>query len=498
MRATAKMGAAATRSVRACIAGSRGRGLKGPRRRAGFFPLARMMRFVFDLKNAALSNPVDVVACNSAAITTTTNGETSGPVTTNGADFVVGQFAQFDYGYSAGTNVAWTPVFNTASFWTGLTEYFTQSAAGSIAAEATSGNAGAHSYTGMLVAIMGSSGGSAPTVSSVSPNSGTTAGGTAVTITGTNFASGATVTFGGAAATNVVVASSTSITATTPAGSAGAVTVAVTVGVQSGSLASGFTYSTSSSGPVTLSQWAGCAYPQSTTGTSYGGIVEGSSGGGCDATSSISSAVVIDMPAATTAGDALLVVIQQENQATSSVASVTGGSTGNPAFRVVAFGSNNACVDTSSNPLSVQTAWVLANAPAQSKITLNLSGTPSADRFAAFVFDLKNASLSNPVDVVACNSAAITRTTNGETSGSVTTNGADFVVGQFAQFDYGYSAGTNVAWTPVFNNTYGWTGLTEYFTQSAAGSIAAEATSGNAGAHNYTGMLVAIMGSSGL
>jgi len=79
-------------------------------------------------------------------------------------------------------------------------------------------------------------------VSSVSPNSGPTAGGTAVTITGTNFATGATVTFGGTAATNVVVVSSTSITATTPAGSAGAVTVTVTVSGQSGSLTSGFTY----------------------------------------------------------------------------------------------------------------------------------------------------------------------------------------------------------------------------------------------------------------
>ena len=35
-----------------------------------------------------------------------------------------------------------------------------------------------------------------PTVTSVSPNTGSTAGGTAVTITGTNFAAGATVTFG--------------------------------------------------------------------------------------------------------------------------------------------------------------------------------------------------------------------------------------------------------------------------------------------------------------
>ncbi len=67
-----------------------------------------------------------------------------------------------------------------------------------------------------------------PTVSSVAPSSGSPAGGTAVTITGTNFAAGATVTFGAAAATNVVVVNSTTITATTPAGSVGAVTVTVT------------------------------------------------------------------------------------------------------------------------------------------------------------------------------------------------------------------------------------------------------------------------------
>ena len=64
-----------------------------------------------------------------------------------------------------------------------------------------------------------------------------------MTITGTNFAAGATVTFGSNAATNVVVVSGTQITATTPAGSAGAVTVTVTnPGVQSGSLANGYTY----------------------------------------------------------------------------------------------------------------------------------------------------------------------------------------------------------------------------------------------------------------
>jgi hypothetical protein len=70
----------------------------------------------------------------------------------------------------------------------------------------------------------------APTVTSVSPNTGPDAGGTSVTITGTGFlGDAATVSFGGAAATNVVVNSDTSITATSPAG-AGTVDVTVTTG----------------------------------------------------------------------------------------------------------------------------------------------------------------------------------------------------------------------------------------------------------------------------
>ena len=81
-----------------------------------------------------------------------------------------------------------------------------------------------------------------PTVTGVSPNSGSTAGGTAVTITGTNFATGATVTIGGPAATGVVVMNSMTIAATTPAGIAGAATVTVTTNGQSASLTNGFTY----------------------------------------------------------------------------------------------------------------------------------------------------------------------------------------------------------------------------------------------------------------
>ena len=58
-----------------------------------------------------------------------------------------------------------------------------------------------------------------------------------------DFLSGAMVTFGGTAATNVLIVSATQITATTAAHAAGSVTVTVTnPDGQSGSLGSGFTY----------------------------------------------------------------------------------------------------------------------------------------------------------------------------------------------------------------------------------------------------------------
>lgn len=82
-----------------------------------------------------------------------------------------------------------------------------------------------------------------PTVISVSPNSGTTAGGTAVTITGTGFLAGATATFGGTPLVSSVLISSTSITGITPAHAAGAVNIVVTNSdTKSGTLSSGFTY----------------------------------------------------------------------------------------------------------------------------------------------------------------------------------------------------------------------------------------------------------------
>jgi hypothetical protein len=90
----------------------------------------------------------------------------------------------------------------------------------------------------------------APEATSIAPNFGATTGGTAVTITGTGFEGVVTVTVGGVAATDIVVVGPTSITAVTPAGTAGAKDVVVTNttdGAGTDTLTEGFTYLVASS-----------------------------------------------------------------------------------------------------------------------------------------------------------------------------------------------------------------------------------------------------------
>ena len=79
-------------------------------------------------------------------------------------------------------------------------------------------------------------------LTSITPIFGPIAGGTPITITGTNLIGATSMTVGGVAATSVVVVSSTSITAVTPAGSVGAKSVVVTTPSGTTSLASAFTY----------------------------------------------------------------------------------------------------------------------------------------------------------------------------------------------------------------------------------------------------------------
>jgi hypothetical protein len=86
----------------------------------------------------------------------------------------------------------------------------------------------------------------APSVTGISPSSGSTAGGTTVTITGSGFTGATAVNFGSAAATGATVNTDSSITATSPAGSAGAVDVTVVTpsGASTTSSNDQFTYTT--------------------------------------------------------------------------------------------------------------------------------------------------------------------------------------------------------------------------------------------------------------
>jgi hypothetical protein len=100
---------------------------------------------------------------------------------------------------------------------------------------------------------------SPPTVSSVTPTSGSTAGGTSITIAGANFTGATAVSVGGNACTSVSVVSATSITCSTPAGTAGTASVLVTTPGGTNAANTLFTYTAPPTPPQpipTLSEWA--------------------------------------------------------------------------------------------------------------------------------------------------------------------------------------------------------------------------------------------------
>jgi hypothetical protein len=158
------------------------------------------------------------------------SGRSSGGLTVlvSGTNFQSGAVVDFD-----GTNASST-TFNSSTAVSAVTPAH---AAGTVTVTVRNSDGGAGSKTGAYTFV------DPPAVTGpLSPSSGSVTGGTVVTITGTGFQSGATVTFGGSAATNVAV-TSTSITATTPAHSSGAASVVITnPDGQSTTVANAFTF----------------------------------------------------------------------------------------------------------------------------------------------------------------------------------------------------------------------------------------------------------------
>ena len=149
---------------------------------------------------------------------------TSGPTVGGGTVTITGTNFTGTTAVNFGTNPATTYTVNSSS---SITATAPAGTAGTIdVTVATPGGTSATSTADQFSYNAGPP--PTPTVSSLSPTNGTTAGGTTVTISGTNFTGATAVNFAANPAAAYTLNSSTSISATAPAGSAGAVDVTVT------------------------------------------------------------------------------------------------------------------------------------------------------------------------------------------------------------------------------------------------------------------------------
>ena len=217
-------------------------------------PLSRACLILACATQAACTMPARAADSRAAAPSVTSlvpnSGSTSGGtvVKVKGVNFAQG--ATVAFGATAATNVVFvsatqltcvTPVHDVGAVAVTVTNPDTQN----------STLANGFTYGGPL------------SITSVRPHIGTTNGGLTVAIAGANFANGATVTFGGAAATNVVFVSTTQLTCVTPVWLAGPAVVDVVVtnwGADSATLSSGFVYK-----PARAPAVAGVVPPSGTT-----------------------------------------------------------------------------------------------------------------------------------------------------------------------------------------------------------------------------------------
>ena len=271
---------------------------------------------------------------------------------------------------------------------------------------------------------LGSSGSNpAPSVSSISPTSGSASGATAVTITGTGFLSGATVSLGGTAATGVHVVSSTSITATTASHSSGSVSVVVTNSDgQSGTLNNGYSYApanpapnVSGISPAAGTTAGGTAVTVTGTGFLSGASVKfgSTSASGVNVVSSTS--ITATAPAHSAA--AVNVVVTNTDGQSDSLTS--GYSYTNPAPSVNSIAPN-------SGPASGGTSVTISGTGFLSGATVSLGGTAASNVNVASSTSITATTATHaagPVSVVVTNSDG----QNGTLSNTYTYNAAPTV-----------------------------------------------------------------------
>jgi hypothetical protein len=322
------------------------------------------------------SNPAPTVSTVSPTSGTTAGGT---PITITGAGFSTG--ASLTLGDTAASNV------NIVSS-TSITATTPTHTAGAVNVVVTNADGQIGTFTNGYTYT---SSNPSPTVTGISPVSGSASGGTAVTITGTGFLAGASVMLGGAASTNINVVSSTSITAVTAAHTAGAVNVVVTnTDGQSGTLVGGFTYASISGG--------GINFVQVNSGPS---TIQASN-----------SSIAVKYPLAELAGDLNIVVVGWGNT-TSSISSVTD-TRGNIYTRAVG---------PTSNTGLQQSVYYAKNILAGSN-TVTVKFNQRAAYPDVRILEYSGASTTNPLD----SSAAAIGTGTVANSGPATTTAANELI----------------------------------------------------------------------
>jgi hypothetical protein len=193
-----------------------------------------------------------------------------------------------------------------------------------------------------------------PSVSSVTPGSGSALGGDTVTVLGSGFTAATTVNFGGTAATDFTVLSDTALLATVPAGTAGTVDITVVTpsGTSSTSSADHFTYTSAPSAPSVSSLGT-------TSGGSGGGTVLIITGSGFTGATAVSFG---DYPA-------LSFFVNSDTQLTAVAPSQAAGTV-------------DVEVTTPSGTSSAVTAdhftYSAASAPSVSSVSVNMGPTAGA------------------------------------------------------------------------------------------------------------------------
>ena len=405
---------------------------------------------VLEYNGLSTSNPLDVTAAASGSGTIASSGSAT---TTSVNELIVGA------GNPSGLFTAPGSGFSNRLInpFGGISEDQIVNGAGAYAATATN-NGG--TWVMQMVAFRGTlqSSSSPPTPTSISPRSGPTTGGTPVTISGTNFASGATVTFGGTAATNVVVVSSTTITATTPAQAAGAVNVVVTnSNGQSGTLTNGYTY-TPSPAPTSISPTSGPTSggtPVTISGTNFASGATVTFGGTAATNVVVVSSTTITATTPAQAAGAVNVVVTNSNgqsgtltngytytasPAPTSISPTSGTTSGGTSVTIsgtnfasgatVTFGGTAA-----TNVVVVSSTSITASTPAQSAGVVNVVVTNSNGQ---------SGTLTNGYTYTASPAPTSISPTSGTTSGgtSVTISGTNFASG--ATVTFGGTSATNV------------------------------------------------------